>query len=259
MIFDTHCHLNSPELYPNYPFYIQKAQMVGVKRFLIIGYDLDSSLKAIEISKANLGVCYAAIGIHPSEILKCGKDDLDKIEELLKEDVVKAVGEIGLDYHWGDVPKDIQKEYFIKQLELANKYHKPIVIHTRDAAEDTHRILKENKQYFDKGIMHCYSGSAEMVKSYTSLGLYISLGGPLTFKNARVPKEVVKVVPKDKLLFETDSPYLAPHPFRGKQNEPALITLVIKEAAILLDCDYQELCNKAYKNALEVLNIDEES
>lgn len=257
MIFDTHCHLNSPELYLEHQKYIDNALLVGVKRFLIVGYDLDSSLKAIEIAKKYPKVCCAAIGIHPSEILKCQGNDLERIEELLKEDVVKAVGEIGLDYHWDDVPKDIQKEWFEKQIKLANKYHKPIVIHTRDAAEDTYNILKVNKEYIYKGIMHCYSGSAEMVKMYTDLGMYISLGGPLTFKNARVPKEVVKVVPKDKLLFETDSPYLAPHPLRGKQNEPALITLVIKEASSLLEIDYEELASLTYKNALEVLDIHE--
>jgi len=257
MIFDTHCHLNSPELYPEYQKHIDNALLVGVKRFLVVGYDLDSSLKAIEIAKAYPGVCYAAIGIHPSEILKCKENDLDRIKELLKEDVVKAVGEIGLDYHWDDVPRDIQKEWFEKQIKLAHKYHKPIVIHTRDAAEDTYSILKNNKEYIYKGIMHCYSGSAEMVKMYTDLGMYISLGGPLTFKNARVPKEVIKVVPKDRLLFETDSPYLAPHPLRGKQNEPALITLVIKEASYLLDIEYEKLASLTYKNALEVLDIHE--
>ena len=255
MIFDTHCHLNSPELYPDYVQYISNATVVGVTRFMVVGYDLDSSKKAVEIAKAYPNICYAAVGIHPSEILKCQPNDLKEIEELLKEDVVKAVGEIGLDYHWDDVPSNIQKEWFEKQIKLAHQYHKPIVIHTRDAAADTYNILYKNKEYINKGIMHCYSGSAEMVEQYVSLGMYISLGGPLTFKNARVPKEVVRVVPKDRLLFETDSPYLAPHPFRGKQNEPALITLVIKEAANILQMNYQELCDLEYKNALEALNI----
>lgn len=258
MIFNTHTHLNSDQLYPNYKYFLQNAIDSKVTYFMVVGYDLESSLKAIEIANSSDGV-YAAVGIHPSELKSMKDDDLLKIEELLKNEKVKAIGEIGLDYYWDKDEEyiKVQKEYFIKQIELANKYKLPIIIHCRDAISDCYKIIKENKNKLHKGIMHCYAGSVEMIKDFTNLGLSISLGGSVTFKNAKTPKEVAKVIDINKLLVETDDPYLAPHPLRGTLNEPKNVTLVIQEIANLRNMTYDEVAKTTCKNALEVFNLCE--
>ncbi len=258
MIFDTHCHLNDPNLYSKRKELVQKALLLGVNKMLVVGYDLNSSKLAVEIAKEYSGIIYAAVGIHPSETIHCGENDLKEIEELINESVVVAVGEIGLDYYWKEAPKEIQKEYFVKQIKLAYKYNKPFCVHMRDATSDTLEILKENKQFIRKGIMHCYSGSSEVVNDFLNLGMYLSFGGPVTFKNARVPKEAIKQVPLNKFLIETDSPYLTPHPFRGQENEPAYVTVVAKSIADQLSTSYDDICQLTYQNALEVFALCKE-
>lgn len=256
MIIDTHCHLNSPQLYSKRDELIKKAQAVGVCKFIVVGYDLKSSQLAVKISEEYPGVVFAAVGIHPSDAIKAGKNDLAEIEELIQHQNVIGVGEIGLDYYWMDSPKELQEEFFIKQLELADKYKKPFIIHMRDATEDTLKILTKHKHLVNNsGIMHCYSGSAEIVDAFLKLGLYISFGGPLTFKNARVPKEAILKVPFEKLLFETDCPYLAPHPLRGKENEPANVMLVGEEASKILNIPYEELIKIEHQNVLRLFKI----
>lgn len=236
MIIDTHTHLNSPELFKKRDLLIKKAISLGVKKMIVVGYDYDSSKKAIQIAHEYPGVVYAIVGIHPSETVKCEDFTLNEIEELIKDKYCVGVGEIGYDFHWDDVPELIQTDFFVRQIKLAHLYHKPIMIHMRDATEKTIEILRKNKEFITNGgVIHCYSGSAESVKDFVDLGFYISFGGPLTFTNNKKGKEALLKVPLDRLLFETDSPYLAPHPFRGQENEPCNTTFVVKEAAILLD------------------------
>ena len=217
MYFDTHCHLNSEQLYEKKDEFIKHALDNQVEMMVVVGYDLESSKKAVEIAK-EYPFIYAAVGIGPNDCLNTTTQDLQIIDEYLNEPKVVALGEIGLDYYWDDVPSDKQKEVFQQQVDLAKKHQKPIIIHCRDAYEDTYEVLKRNGH---PGIMHCYSGSVEMAKRFIDLGFYISLAGPVTFKNARVPKDVAEKIGLEHLLIETDCPYLTPHPYRGTLNEPA--------------------------------------
>lgn len=202
MYFDTHCHLNSEQLYENRDEFIKHALDNQVEMMVVVGYDLESSKKAVEIAKEHSFI-YAAVGIGPNDCLNTTTQDLQIIDEYLNEPKVVALGEIGLDYYWDDVPSDKQKEIFQQQVDLAKKHQKPIIIHCRDAYEDTYEVLKRNGH---PGIMHCYSGSVEMAKRFIDLGFYISLAGPVTFKNARVPKDVAEKIGLEHLLIETDCP-----------------------------------------------------
>ena len=257
MIFDTHCHLNDDEIYPEIDKHIEEAKKVGVRKFLVIGYDKESSFKAVEIAN-KYPFCYAAIGFHPTEINDLSEKDYDEVMELVKNPKVKAIGEIGLDYHWVKDPilREIQKEYFIRQIEFANYVGLPIAIHNREATEDVLKILK-NCQPKKGGIMHCYSGSVEMMKEFIKLGMYISLGGPVTFTNSKTPKEVAENCPLDRLLVETDCPYLAPHPLRGTINYPKNIALIVDEIVKLREESKPHIEDITYKNACKLLNIDE--
>jgi len=255
MIFNTHTHLNSKELYDNHLEYIKNATECNVNKMVVVGFDLESSKKAVEIAEANENI-YASVGICPTEIRSDSNIEYDEYEKLLTSKKVVAVGEVGLDYYYDTTDKEKQTECFIKFIELANKYNLPIIIHSRDSLLDTLNMLKKYP-VTKKGIMHCYSGSAEAAKDFIKLGYYISLAGPVTFKNARVPKEVALKVSLDNLLVETDDPYLTPHPYRGKRNEPKYVTFVVDEIARIKNVPYEEVANKTYKNALEVFNICE--
>ena len=255
MIFDTHCHLNSPELYPDIVEKIESAEKAGVKTFLVVGYNKESSLLAVKIAEEYEN-CYASIGFHPTEIFDLSEDDYNEVMGLAKHPKVKAIGEIGLDYHWikDPIQREIQKEYFIRQIEFANEIGLPISIHNRDSIEDCYEIIKEYTPKYG-GIMHCCSCSVEMMREFVKLGLYISLGGPVTFTNAKTPKEVAYECPEDRLLVETDCPYLAPHPLRGTVNEPKNISLVVEEIAKIREISKKHLEDITYTNACNILRI----
>lgn len=253
MYFDTHVHLNS-EQYENVDEIVNNALENGVNKMVVVGYDLETSLKAIQIAE-KYEFIYAAIGMHPSEIKKMNKDDLDKIESLLTNKKVVAIGEIGLDYHWDKDNKEEQKEVFIKQIKWSNKYNLPIIIHSRDSAEDTFNVLKENKMYYKKGIMHCYSYSLELAKEFIKLDFMLAFGGALTFLNSKQNKEVVKEIDSKYLLTETDAPYLTPHPYRGKRNEPKYIHLVVEEMSRLKNINEEEMSQIVYNNACDFFEV----
>lgn len=257
MIFDTHCHLNSEELYNNIDEVIASAKVVGVDKFLVVGWDIKSSYLAIELANKYPEI-YAAIGVHPTDIDGVTDEDFDKLMTHVNDPKVAAIGEIGLDYHWVKDPeqREKQKQWFIKQINAANLYKKPISIHNREAFGDCLAILKEHKPLYG-GVMHCYSGSVELLKDVLDLGLYIGLDGPLTFTNAKTPKEVCEVVPLDRLVVETDSPYLAPHPLRGTVNEPKNIALVIDEIARLKEESKKHIIDVLYKNSCRLFGIEE--
>ena len=248
MYFNTHTHLNSDELYEKREELIQHALAHQVKNIVVAGYDLKSSQRAAN----EYPFVYATVGISPNDCLHTKDDELEEIEVLLQNPRVVALGEIGLDYYWDDVPRNKQKEVFIKQIQIAKKYNKPIVIHARDAYEDTYDILK---QAAHRGIMHCYSGSVEMAKRYIDIGFYISLAGPVTFKNAKVPKEVAIQIGIDHLMIETDCPYLTPHPFRGKLNEPANVVYIAQEIAKLKNMEIEDVARITTFNAKELFGI----
>ncbi len=254
MLFDSHSHLNDVKLIDHVEEIIENAKKNDVTKILCVGYDYKSSLKAIELANQYDSI-YAAIGIHPSEA-KEYNIDLSWIEEYMSNPKVVAIGETGLDYYWEKQFKEEQKELFINHIKLANKYHKPIVVHMRDATNDTYNVIRENKNKDTTGVMHCYSASLEIMQQFIDLNMFISLAGPVTFKNAKVPKEVAKEISLDNLLVETDSPYLSPTPFRGKTNEPKNVLYVAKEIANIKGISLEEVKNKTFSNTCKLYNID---
>lgn len=255
MFVDTHCHLNSEEFLNDLDTYIKRAHQADVKMMIVVGWDYPSSLKAVEIAEKYPNI-YAVVGFHPENIKQVPEDEYARARTLMSHPKVVAVGEIGLDYYWekDSEEREKQKRYFIRQINEANKLKKPVVIHSRDAMQDTYQILKDNRPLFG-GVMHCYSGPAEMVPMFIELGLFISLGGPVTFKNGRVPKEVAEVVPLKSLLIETDSPYLAPHPYRGKQNEVSYLPLIAEEIATIKGLDKDDIGEWTTRNAERLFHV----
>ena len=253
--FDSHCHLNDESFAGREGEVIARANQAGVKAMLVLGYDISSSKKAIELAQAYPGV-YAAVGFHPENLEGASLDDLATIEELAHHPKVIAIGEIGLDYYWqnDEATKLRQRPFFIAQLELANRLGLPVSIHARNASEDTYLILKEHRPT-SGGVLHCYSGSVEMMRQFVGLDMYFGFDGPITYKNAVVPKECVKAAPLDRLLVETDSPYLAPVPMRGKGNEPTYIPYIFSQIAQLrgLDEDFlEQVLNRNFENLFHV-------
>lgn len=254
MLFDTHMHLNAWQFKEDREDTIQRAWDAGVKYMVIVGFDHETIPLAIEIAEQNEHI-YAAVGWHPVDAIDMTEKELTWIEELSEHPKVVALGEMGLDYHWDKSPKDVQKEVFRKQIRLAKKLDMPIIIHNREATEDIIQILKEEDAQSVGGIMHCYNDSVQYVQACLDMNFYISLGGPVTFKNAPLPKEVAKEVPLDRLLIETDAPYLAPHPNRGKRNEPAYVRLVAEKIAELRETSLEEITQQTTENALRLFRI----
>ena len=254
-MIDSHCHIND-ELYRENPIeYIKDAENIGVFQFLVVGFDRKSSELALEISKQH-PECFAAVGIHPSDAKKAEQNDLEKIREIAKDKRVIAIGEIGLDYYWDkeDDIKNLQKEYFIKQIEIANELDLPISIHCRDAIEDCLKILKENPVKRG-GIMHCYAGSVEMASEFIKLGFLLGFGGTVTFKNSVRPKEVASAVPSNSYVLETDAPYLTPHPYRGQENHSKYLYLVRDKIAELRNISSKQVEKETTENFKRVFRI----
>lgn len=254
MLFDTHVHLNDDQFENDLDVVIQRAQQNGVKKMVVVGFDRKTIKKAIELID-QYDFLYASIGWHPVDAINMSEEDLSWIEEQAKHPKVVALGEMGLDYHWDKSPASIQKEVFRKQIRLAKKLKMPIVIHNREATEDVVHILREENAAEVGGIMHCFSGSVETAKECMKMNFLISLGGPVTFKNAKKPKEVAVEIPLDRLLIETDCPYLAPHPMRGKRNEPAYVKLVAEQIAELKGISFAEVAEKTTANAKKLFGI----
>jgi len=247
-MIDSHCHIND-DLYLNNPGeYIETAKQSGVSEFLIVGFDAKSSENSVEIAEKYAN-CYAAVGIHPSDVKKSKQGDLDKIKDLAKSKKVLAIGEIGLDYYWDkdeDVKKQ-QKEFFIKQIKIANELNLPISIHCRDAIDDCLQILKEN-HVNRGGIMHCYAGSKEIASEFIKLGFLLGFGGTVTFKNSVRPKEVIANVPANSYVLETDAPYLTPDPYRGKPNHSKYLYLVRNKIAELRNTTPEQVEKESIDN-----------
>ena len=255
MLFDTHAHLNAEQYNEDLEAVIDRAKSEGVSKIVVVGFDRPTIVKAMELAE-EYSFIYAAVGWHPVDAIDMTDKDLAWIEELAAHPKVVALGEMGLDYHWDKSPKHIQKEVFRKQIALAKKVKLPIIIHNREATMDIVQILKEEGAHEVGGIMHCFSGSIETAKECMKMNFYISFGGPVTFKNAKNVKEVAAAIPVERLLIETDCPYLTPHPFRGKRNEPGHVKLVAEELAALKGLSYEELANITMENAKKVFGID---
>jgi TatD DNase family protein len=226
----------------------------GVSHILLVGYNLQTSIKALEVAR-NYDSVYAAIGIHPSELDKALPSDYLKITEMLSDPKVLAIGEVGLDYHYPDAPtKETQIAKFKYFIELANTYNKPLCIHIRDALDDAYDILKQIPLN-NFGVLHCFSGNQDDVKRFSKLNLYFGFGGYITFKNAQLSRDALKVVQLSRILIETDDPYLTPVPFRGKQNEPSYVKYVLDEVVKTLEIDKEIIEEQIFKNTQQFLKI----
>ncbi|WP_096156091.1 MULTISPECIES: TatD family hydrolase [Bacillus] len=254
MLFDTHAHLNALQYEEDLQEVIQRAQEEKVTNIVVVGFDRETIEKAMELTN-KYDFIYAAIGWHPVDAIDLTDEHLHWIEELASHPKVVAIGETGLDYYWDKSPKEVQKEAFRKQIHLAKKVKLPIIIHNRDATADVVEILKQEKAEEVGGIMHCFTGSAEVAQQCMEMNFYISFGGPITFKNAKKPKEVAMEIPLDRILIETDCPYLTPHPFRGKRNEPSYVKYVAEQIAELKELSYEEVAKVTTDNAKRLFGI----
>lgn len=245
MIIDTHMHIFDDCYQGILDQVIEEAKANNVKIMIAVGYDYLSSKKAIQLAHQYEGI-YASVGLHPSEVSKEPDKSLQWLNALAKENKVIAIGEIGLDYYWDKSFKQLQKELFIKQIQIAKANNLPIIVHNREATQDCFLILKEN---LVPGVMHCYSSSVEMAREFTKLGYYLGIGGVVTFKNSKEIKKVVKEIDIQYLLSETDSPYLAPMPYRGKMNQPAYTKYVVEEIAKIKEKEIEAIEESLANNA----------
>lgn len=272
-LFDSHAHYNDERFDEDRDEIIKETLKNGVSNFIVAGYNIEGSKKAVEIVKEYDGA-YAIIGISPNDLEGINaREDIDKsvskIEEIaigadekrslrqleiIKNKKIVGIGEIGLDYYWSKENKEIQKETFTKQIELANKLELPIIIHTRDAVSDTLSILKEN-EVNKRGIFHCCPLNRELVKEALKLGYYISLSGIITFKSAKNADEIINLIPEDRLLIETDSPYLSPEPVRGTRNNCMNIKYVAEKIAKVKNKSTEEIAQITNQNARKIFEI----
>lgn len=255
--FDNHAHLDDEKFNEDRDEIIEKIHNDEIDKFVSAGYSLESSKKSIELSK-KYDFIYSTCGISPNDIPQTEEKlwkELDDIKKLVKENKkVVAIGEIGLDYHWNTENKELQKKAFIEQIKIANELNLPIQIHTREAVMDTLEILKQNNVN-KKGIFHCCPLNRELVKEGLKQGFYISFAGPVTFKNSKNANEIIEMVPNDKMLIETDSPYLSPEPFRGKRNDPRNVKFIAKKIAEVKNITTEEVAEITYKNAMKIFKI----
>jgi len=248
-LVDTHTHLNDDKFADDVPDAVARARAAGVRRCINMGDTLASSKKAVELAHAYEGL-FAGVGIHPEEARELTADDDAQLAKWAEDEKVVCIGEIGLDYYWvKDEPtRELQRRIFIHQLDLARQLHLPVCIHDRDAHADTLAILKKEGQGIPT-VLHCYSGSVEMAREFLKLGCYLGTDGPLTFKNASKLLNVIRDMPLGRLLVETDAPYMAPVPMRGKRNEPAFVRFIAEKVAELRSMTLADVARATTTNA----------
>lgn len=265
--FDSHAHLDDEKFNEDRIELIEKIHEEGITKFVSAGYSLESSKRAIELSKKYKFI-YSTCGISPNDISQTEEElwksltDMKKIlqKEILNQEDIKepkklvAIGEIGLDYYWNQNNKELQKMAFIEQIKIANEFELPIVIHTREAVMDTLEILKQTP-VTKKGVFHCCPLNRELVKEALKLGFYISFAGPITFKNTKNANEIISMVPNEKILIETDSPYLSPEPLRGKRNDPRNVKITAGKVASVKEISIEEVAKITYENAMKIFEI----
>lgn len=254
-LFDTHCHLEMEDYDNDRDEVFRRAEDAGVKYIINAGSDREGVLKSLELSK-RYHFLYPSIGIHPHDAKTLNNDLYSEIKELAKSPKVVAIGEIGIDYHYMNSPKDIQIKAFKRQIELARQYNLPIIVHSRKAKEDTLRILKKESAGLS-GVLHCFSGDAEMAKEAIKMGFYISIAGPVTFKNANRLREIAGLIPDEYLLIETDAPYLSPVPMRGKRNEPSFLRFTAEAVAEIRGVTVSDIARITTLNAKRLFKIGE--
>ena len=255
-LFDSHCHLEDERFQEDRAETMARMKDAGVNRCILAGSDMETSEQIVALTKEHAHV-YGVVGIHPHDAKTWTDDCAQRIADWTKEERIVGVGEIGLDYYYDHSPRDLQKEVFVKQLLLARQLDMPAVFHVRDAHGDVLDLLRANRSQLPAGVVHCYSGSVESAREYLDMGFYISFAGPITFKNANKLLDVAKYVPQDRILVETDSPYLAPVPMRGRRNEPTFVQYVAQTVAELRGISAEEMAQAAFENACRLFGIPE--
>jgi TatD DNase family protein len=251
MLFDTHTHYDDKRFNNDRKELLSKLPSNNVSLILNVGADIKGSIESVNLAKEYPFV-YAAVGVHPHSASEMKDRDLELLEKLLDKEKVVALGEIGLDYHYEFSPRDIQKKRFLEQLEIAKAKSKPVVIHSREAASDTMQIIKSSKQ---QGVFHCFGGSLEMAKELVALDYYISFTGVITFSNAKKFEEIIKYIPLDKILIETDCPYLAPEPYRGQRNSSLYVYRVAEKIAEIKGLCFEEIAKITMDNGKRLFSI----
>lgn len=256
MIFESHAHYDDEAFDADREELLGSMQKAGIYRIVNVGASLRGVKDTVELME-KYPFLYGAVGIHPDEVGELNEERLEWLRSLCALEKTVAVGEIGLDYYWDKMPRQTQKEWFVRQLALAKEVDLPVIIHSREAAKDTFEIMKSEHAHTTGGVIHCFSNSKEMARDYLDLGYYIGIGGVVTFKNARVMKEVAAYVPLNRILVETDCPYLAPTPFRGKRNSSLYLPYIIEEIARLKGISAQEVEETTYQNAMRMYRLEE--
>lgn len=256
MLIDSHAHLDDRRFDRDRKDIINSFEENDISLVINPGADLSSSIKAVNLAEEYENI-YAAVGVHPHSAKEVDESTIEILKSFTNREKVVAVGEIGLDYHYDNSPRDIQRKWFIEQMKLAKEVDLPIIIHSRDAQQDTFDLLKAEQDGNLEGVLHCYSGSVEMAREYIKLGFYISIAGPVTFKNARVLKEVAREIPLDKMLIETDAPYLTPEPNRGKRNEPVYVRFVAATIAEAKGISFEEVAKRTAENTKRLFRIED--
>jgi TatD DNase family protein len=254
-LIDSHAHLDFDRFKNDRDEVIQRAKSNGIINIINVGSNLASSHRSLQLSQ-QYEMIYAVVGVHPHEAKNLDKKALQVLKDLSKADKVVAIGEIGLDFHYDNSPRDKQRDAFRKQLQLAKEINLPVVIHSRDADQDTIKILKEEKMQNHNILLHSYTGGAEMADEALAMGFYFSAGGIVTFNSAQELKNIMQKIPLSRILLETDSPYLAPSPHRGKRNEPMYVKEVGKYIATLKNTTFEKVAETTTQNTKRFFNID---
>ena len=254
MIIDSHAHLDDEAFEADREELIEKLKENNISAVMNISAGLKSAKTSLELAK-KYGFIYTSMGVHPCETGELTEENFKQITDSLKEEKVKAIGEIGLDYYWNEPEKEIQHYWFRRQLGLAHEYQLPIIIHSRDAAADTYKIMKEEKADLLKGVIHCYSYTKETARDYLNWDYYFGIGGVITFQNAKKLKEAVEYIPLKNILLETDSPYLSPVPYRGKRNSPLNLKIIADAIAEIKGITAEEVIKVTTENTKKLYRI----
>ena len=253
-LFDSHCHLENGRFESDLPEVMGRMEDAGVRRCILAGSDMETSEQIVKLTQQHANV-YGVVGIHPHDAKTWTDDCAQQLTSWTKEERIVGVGEIGLDYYYDHSPRDVQQEVFVKQLLMARQLDLPAVFHVRDAHGDVLSILRAHRNELPAGVVHCYSGSVESAREYLEMGFYISFAGPITFKNANKLLDAAAYVPADRILVETDSPYLAPVPMRGRRNEPTFVQYVAQKVAELRGVTAEEMAQTAFENTCRLFRI----
>ena len=257
MIFDTHAHYDDEQFDIDREELLGKMQEAGIETIVDVGASIETTKKALELAH-RYDFIYAAVGVHPSEVAELEDDSIELLRGLSRDEKCVAIGEIGLDYHWPEPEPELQKLWFKRQLNLARQENLPVIIHSRDAAADTLEILRDERAEEIGGVVHCFSYSKEVARECIKMGFYIGIGGVLTFKNARKMVEVMEDTPMDRILLETDCPYLAPEPFRGKRNSSLYLPYVVQKMAEIKGISADEVISITRENARTMYGLNKQ-